>query len=173
MFAGLSILICVILPNSRYRFAGLRIPSPPQGLSQEASGRLMLKDQTLCASSSQSAKVAAVALALSACGLANVARADDMRALGNIGDANKSVGVIAHYDIHAETKTLDLVAATPRTSTISPNVERQLAVQLVHQICAEGAVSASWTVRMFMPGESSPAATCRFGGRRAPAPPAQ
>lgn len=124
----------------------------------------MLKDQTLCASSSRSAKVAiAATLVLSTCGLVNAARADDMRAIGNIGDANKSVGVITHYDIHPDTKTLDLIAATPRTSAISPEVERQLAVQLAHQICAEGAVSASWTVRMFLPGESSPAGSCRFG----------
>jgi hypothetical protein len=131
----------------------------------------MLKDQTLCASSTRRSAKAAIAtiLVLLTCALANTACADDMRAIGNIGDANKSVGVITHYDIHPDTKTLDLVAATPRTSAISPDVERLLAVQLAHQICAEGAVSASWTVRMFLPGESSPAGSCRFGAHHMPA----
>jgi hypothetical protein len=136
----------------------------------------MLKDETATsdASSLGSAKVAlAAALTFLACNFAPLARADDTRVLGNIGDANKSVGLITHYDIHAETKTLDLVAATPRNSTISPNVEKQLAGQLVHQICAEGEVSANWTARIFMPGESSPAASCRFGAHHASAPPAQ
>lgn len=113
---------------------------------------------------------ATLAFACSLFGAASIARADDIKALGNIGDANKSVGVITHYDIHAETKSLDLVAAAPPNAGLSPKVERELAVELVHQICAEGAVSGRWSARMFLPGESSPVATCRFGERRSARP---
>ncbi len=119
------------------------------------------------------AKVSLIAgLALSACGWAGATHADDLKSLGNIGDAHKASGLITSYQIRSDTRSLDLIAATPRGGIISDKVERQVAGKTAREICATGAgrVSGSWTVRIFLPGESSPAAACRIGGHRAAAP---
>ena len=124
----------------------------------------MLKRRTENFSSSWPAKVAALVTAFSICGLAIAARADDLRTLGNIGDAHKAVRLITKYTINTDTRSLDLVAAIPTVSSLSREQERQIAADTARQICAEGAVSGSWTVRIFMPGDSTPAGSCHMGG---------
>lgn len=125
----------------------------------------MRKDQiaSLCAASSRSAKVAIAALAFATCGFASVARADDIQPLRNVGDGYKSVKVITHYEINAASRTMDLIAATPSNLSLSKDVERELAGQTAREICANGTIKAIWTVRIFLAGESSPAASCRTG----------
>jgi hypothetical protein len=110
------------------------------------------------------ALVALIALNFSICGLAIGARANDLRILGNIGDAHKSVGLITKYTINPGERSLDLIAATPSVSSLSREQEREIAAQTAHDICAHDGVGGSWTVRIFMPGESTPAGSCRMGG---------
>jgi hypothetical protein len=110
------------------------------------------------------AEVAALVLTFSICGLINRARADDIRILGNVGDAHKAVRLITKYTINTSARSLDLIAATPAVSSLSKEQERQIAADTARQICAEAAVSGSWTVRIFMPGDSTPAGTCHIGG---------
>jgi hypothetical protein len=110
------------------------------------------------------AKVALLTLGFSISGLALGARADDLRILGNIGDAHKSVGLITKYTINPGKRSLDLIAATPSVSSLSREQEREIAAQTARDICAQGGVGGSWTVRIFMPGESTPAGSCRMGG---------
>jgi hypothetical protein len=126
--------------------------------------QLMPKLQTANFSLLRPAKVAVLVMVFSMCGLANLARADDIRTLGNIGDANKAVRLITKYTINTDTRSLDLIAATPSVSSLSKEQERQIAADTARQICAEAAVSGSWTVRIFMPGDSAPAGSCRTGG---------
>jgi hypothetical protein len=113
----------------------------------------------------RSAKLAAVALA--GFGLANGAHADVLRILGNLGDAHKSVGLITKYDIDAHAHALDVIAAVPSVSPVSRDEERQLAGDTAREICGEGTAAgvSGWTVRIFMPGETTPAGACRMGHR--------
>lgn len=104
-----------------------------------------------------------VVLAFSGSAFLTAARADAVKMLGNIGDANKASGLITHYSIHPETHSLDVIAATPLWG-VNEKVIRQVAVETAHDICANGRVGG-WTLRMFLPGESMPITTCRFGGR--------
>ncbi len=110
------------------------------------------------------AGIAVLALAMSA--LIDVAHADPMRILGTLGDAHKSVGLITHYDINTSAHSLDVVAAVPSASPVSKDVERQLASDTAREICGEGTADglSGWSVRIFMPGETTPAGTCRMGG---------
>lgn len=127
----------------------------------------MWKDRigSLCAAAHWSAKVAIGAgLVFSMCGLPNAARADEIATLHHIGDGYQSVRVITKYEIHADRRYFDLFAAEPRVPTASKNVQRKLAAGTVHDICSGGRVSGSWTVRIFLPGESAPVASCRGGG---------
>lgn len=115
-----------------------------------------------CAAARWPARVAIGAgLVFSMCGLVNAARADEIATLHHVGDGYQSVRVITRYEIHANHRFFDLFAAEPRVPTTSKKVERELAGQTVRQICAGGRVAASWTVRIFLPGESAPAASCR------------
>jgi hypothetical protein len=105
------------------------------------------------------------ALALATlCGVSMAARADDIRMLGNIGDAHKSSGLITSYQINTDKRSLDLIAATPSVSSLTREQERQIAADTAREICAQGGVGGSWTVRIFLPGESTPAGSCRMGG---------
>jgi hypothetical protein len=126
--------------------------------------RLMLKIES-ANPSSWSGKLATLAFA-SICGWATLARADDMRILGNLGDAHKAVGLITHYNINADARSLDLFAAIPSVSSVSRDVERRLAGDTAREICGEGTAEgvSGWTVRIFMPGETTPAGACRMGG---------
>ncbi|MFZ0559901.1 MAG: hypothetical protein WAN31_04180 [Methylovirgula sp.] len=105
-------------------------------------------------------------LALAAGALTNAAHADPMRILGTLGDAHKSVGLITHYDINTSAHSLDVVAAVPSVSPVSRDVQRQLADDTAREICGEGTAAgvSGWSVRIFMPGETTPAGTCRMGG---------
>jgi hypothetical protein len=124
----------------------------------------MLKRQTAKFSLLRRPEVAVLVMTFSMCGLADLARADDIRTLGNIGDAHKAVRLITKYTINTSTRSLDLIAATPTVSSLSKEQERQIAADTARQICAEAAVSGSWTVRIFMPGDSTPAGSCHVGG---------
>lgn len=126
----------------------------------------MRKDRraALSAASESLANVVTCAgLAFSICCLASAAHADDLQMIRNIGDGYKSVKVISRYEIHADSKSFDLFAAVPSTSRASREVERQLAGQTIHQICSGGRMKVGWTVRIFLPDESSPIASCRPG----------
>ncbi|HLH11186.1 MAG TPA: hypothetical protein VKV77_04810 [Methylovirgula sp.] len=99
------------------------------------------------------------------CTSATAARADDLRVLGNIGDAHKASGLISGYHIDEDSRTLNVTAAVPSVAVVSRSVERQLANQTARQMCGEGTADrvSGWTVRIFMPGESTPAGTCHIG----------
>jgi hypothetical protein len=124
----------------------------------------MRKAACLFASLSGLAKIAVLAVAAGA--LISVAHADPMRILGTLGDAHKSVGLITHYDINTGAHSLDVVAAVPSASPVGRDVERQLASDTAREICGEGTAAglSGWSVRIFMPGETAPAGTCRMGG---------
>lgn len=129
----------------------------------------MLKDPiaSLCASQSRPATVAAIgALVLAIWGSSAIARADELQALRNVGDGYKAVRVITRYEIHADKRSFDLTAAEPSTPTTSKAVEKQLAGETAHEICANRVLRAGWTVHMFLPGDATPAASCRTGARR-------
>ena len=102
-------------------------------------------------------------LAFSMGGLANVAHADQLETLHHVGDGYQSVRVITKYEIHAHRRTFDLFAKEPNIPTISRAVEKEIAVQTIQQICSGGRVKGGWIVRIFLPGENSPAATCQPG----------
>lgn len=130
-------------------------------------GLPMWKDRmvSLCVAARWPAKVARGAgLAFSICGLANVVHAGGIETLHHIGDGYQSVRVITHYEIHADHRTFDLFAAEPAVPATSRAAERELAARTVHQICSGGRVGGGWTVRIFLPGDTSPAASCRPGG---------
>jgi hypothetical protein len=129
----------------------------------------MLKDPiaSLCAAHYRPATMAAVGvLVLAICASSTAARADELQALRNVGDGYKAVRVITHYEIHAGKRSFDLTAAEPSVPTTSKAVEKQLAGETAREICANRAIGAGWTVRMFLPGETTPAASCRTGARR-------
>ena len=98
--------------------------------------------------------------------LATAASADEVQRLQDIGDGYKSVAVITHYDIKPEKHLFDLTAAEPHDSSISRATKVQIATGTVHDICSGGRIQGPWTVRIFLPGESSPAASCRAGGHQ-------
>ena len=112
------------------------------------------------------ARLALAVFAFAAFGLANSAHADALRILGNLGDAHKSVGLITKYDIDPGAHALDVVAAVPSASPVSRDEERQIAGDTAREICGEGTAAgvSGWTVRIFMPGETTPAGACRMGG---------
>jgi hypothetical protein len=124
----------------------------------------MRKTVRLLACPSHSVKIAALILAVGA--LVDVAHADPMRSLDTLGNAHKSVGLITHYDINTAAHSLDVVAAVPSASPVSRDVERQLASDTAREMCGEGTAEglSGWSVRIFMPGETTPAGTCRMGG---------
>jgi hypothetical protein len=124
---------------------------------------LRKRSGTLRTSFHASAKLAGVSLVFLVSTFISGACADDIVALRNIGDAYKSVKVITHYEIHADTKSLDLVAAIPKQTSLSKNVQRELVGQTARQICANRIIKTVWTVRIFLLGESTPAASCTTG----------
>ncbi len=97
----------------------------------------MPKRQTTNSSLLLRAEVAALVLTFSTCSLTDLVRADDIRTLGNIGDAHKAVRLITKYTINTSTRSLDLIAATPTVSSLSKEQERQIAADTARQICAE------------------------------------
>lgn len=107
-------------------------------------------------------------LALAVCFLAagggsRLAFADELQPLRNVGDGYKAVRVITHYDLNAADKTMDLYASAPNDPSITQEMRRQLAAQTVHEICGNRVIRAGWTIRIFLPGETAPAASCRAG----------
>lgn len=104
-------------------------------------------------------------LAFAVCGVASLAHADDLQMIRNIGDGYKSVRVITRYEIHPDTKSFDLYAAEPAVPTGSKAIEAEIAGQTAQEICTGGRMTPGWTVRIFLPGNSVPATSCRAGGR--------
>jgi hypothetical protein len=80
--------------------------------------------------------------------------------MGNIGDANKASGLIRHYTLHADTRVIEATAAVPEGG-VSDEVVRKVTIETAHDICADPR-GAGWTLRLFLPNESNPIATCRF-----------
>ncbi len=113
---------------------------------------------------------ALLVLALAAAGFVSGAKAqaDDLQPLRNVGDGYKSVHIISKYDIHPETHSFDLTAMEPDDNSISRNTRVDIATQVVHEICANRVIPRGWTIRMFLPGEAEPAASCSAGGGGAP-----
>ncbi len=120
----------------------------------------------LCAALGGSAKAALSALALATCGFVSIAFADDLQSFRNVGDGYKAVKIITRYEIHADKKTMDLFAKEPNDPSLSREVRVRLAGQTARDICANRTLKAGWTVRMFLPDESSPAVSCRTGAAR-------
>ena len=86
--------------------------------------------------------------------------AASVQTMGNIGDANKASGLIRHYSLDTNSRTIDATAAVP-SEGVSLNVIRKVTIQTAHDICAD-ARGAGWTLRLFLPDQSDPIATCRF-----------
>lgn len=107
----------------------------------------------------------AVGLLVSLGGVVKAASAGEIQMLHNIGDGYQSVAVITHYEIKPEKRLFDLTAAEPHDSSISRATKAEIAAKTVHDICSGGKIRGGWTVRIFLPGESSPAASCGTGGR--------
>lgn len=105
-------------------------------------------------------------LAMAAAAVASGAKADDfdLQPLRNVGDGYKSVNIITKYDLHPETHTMDLTAAEPNDSSISHDTRVDIATQVVHEICANRVIPRGWTIRISLPGDAAPAASCTAGG---------
>jgi hypothetical protein len=86
--------------------------------------------------------------------------AASVETMGNIGDANKASGLIRRYTLHADTRVIEAVAAVP-SEGVSLDVVRKVTVETAHDICADPR-GAGWTLRLFLPDQSAPIATCRF-----------
>lgn len=113
------------------------------------------------------AKAALIAASFAAFGaFATAASADEIQRLQDIGDGYKSVAVITHYEVKPEKRLFDLTAAEPNDSSISRATKVKLAARTANAICSGGRVQGAWTVQIFLPGESSPAASCRAGGHK-------
>jgi hypothetical protein len=106
----------------------------------------------------------AVAMLVSLGAVATTASADEIQMLRNIGDGYQSVQVITHYEINTDKRFFDLTAAVPHDSRISRATNADIAGETVHAICSSGKIGGAWTVRIFLPGEASPVASCRPGG---------
>jgi hypothetical protein len=91
------------------------------------------------------------------------AAADELQPFRNVGDGYRAVKVITSYDLHPETKTMDIVAKEPNDPSFSHDVMASLAARTVHEICANRTLRAGWTIRIFLPGESAPVSQCRTG----------
>lgn len=111
-------------------------------------------------------RAALLVLAMAAAGVASGARAqeDDLQPLRNVGDGYKSVHIVEKYDIHPETHQFDLTAMEPNDSSIGHDTRVDIATQVVHEICANRVIPRGWTVRIFLPGDAEPAASCSAGG---------
>ena len=105
-----------------------------------------------------------VAMLVSLGGVATTASADEIQMLRNIGDGYQSVQVITHYEINTDKRLFDLTAAVPHDSRISRATNAEIAGETVHAICSSGKIGGAWTVRIFLPGETAPAASCKPGG---------
>lgn len=110
--------------------------------------------------------ILAVASLLAFGALATAASADEIQRLQDIGDGYKSVAVITRYQIKPEKRQFDLTAAEPHDSSISRATKVKIAEGTVHDICSGGRIQGAWTVQIFLPGESAPAASCQAGGHR-------
>lgn len=120
-------------------------------------------------SNGQRMRTAMLVLAVAAAGLAEGARAQDaLQPLRNVGDGYKSVRVISKYDLNPETRTMDLVAADPNDNSISRETRVDIATQTVHEICANRVIPGGWTIRIFLPGDPNPVASCKAGSAKAP-----
>jgi hypothetical protein len=106
---------------------------------------------------SLSGAVAAIAV------LSSAARADELQAFRNVGDGYKAVKVITSYELHPDTKTMDLIAKSPNDPSFSRDLLASLAGRTVHEICANHTLKPGWTIRIFLAGESAPASLCRTG----------
>jgi hypothetical protein len=109
-------------------------------------------------------KITALAAAAFVLAAALPARATNTTVMGDIGDANKASGLIRHYTLHPETRTIEAVAAVP-SEGVSDDVIRKVTIQTAHDMCADGR-GAGWTLKLYLPNnESEPLVTCRFGTR--------
>ncbi|MGO9134231.1 MAG: hypothetical protein ACLP8A_09325 [Methylovirgula sp.] len=111
-------------------------------------------------------KAALGVLTVFASGLVFAAHADDLQPFRNVGDGYKSVKVITKYDVNGATHTMDLTAAEPNDASISRSMRVEIATQTVREICANHVLRGGWTIRIFLPGESAPAASCKTGSSR-------
>ncbi len=100
---------------------------------------------------------AALALALGAAAPAYAAAS--LTTMGNIGDANKASRLIQNYTLDGSKRVMDATAAEP--DGISEDVIRKVTIETAHGICADSR-GAGWTLRVFLPNQSEPIATCRF-----------
>lgn len=121
----------------------------------------MLKNRTDILRLVQSVCLGGTVAAL--CGFASAARADELQAFRNVGDGYKAVKVITGYELHPETKTMDLTAKSPNDPSFSRELLASLAARTVHEVCANHTLKPGWTIRIFLPGESTPASLCRTG----------
>jgi len=101
--------------------------------------------------------VAALIFALGAAFSAHAAAS--LTTMGNIGDANKASRLIQHYTLDGSKRVMEATAAAP--DGISEDVIRKVTIQTAHGICADPR-GAGWTLRVFLPNQSEPVATCRF-----------
>jgi hypothetical protein len=105
-------------------------------------------------------RLAAAAVAFGLCAASQAQAAASTQMMGNIGDANKASGLIRHYTLDAERRTIDAVAAVPNGG-VSDEIIRKVTVETAHDICADPR-GAGWTLRVFLPDQTAPIATCRF-----------
>lgn len=80
--------------------------------------------------------------------------------MGNIGDANRASGLIRHFSLDTGTRTMQATAAVPQGG-VSLEVIRKVTIQTAHGICADPR-GAGWTLKVYLPDQSEPIATCRF-----------
>jgi hypothetical protein len=108
----------------------------------------------------RSGKLAAAAVVFGLGAVAQAQAAASLQMMGNIGDANKASGLIRHYSLDQDRRTMEAVAAVPNGG-VSEDVIRKVTIETAHGICADPR-GAGWTLRIFLPNQSEPVVTCRF-----------
>jgi hypothetical protein len=95
----------------------------------------------------------------------SVARADDIGTILKLAQSDKDAKIITSFDLNTKERRLDLVLAPPLLP-VNPEFRTTLAVQAASTFCVDAITrfswDSAWTVRVFLPGETSPAAICRF-----------
>ena len=79
--------------------------------------------------------------------------------MGNIGDANKASRLIHHYTLDGDRRRS--TPWPPPNGGVSDDVIRKVTIETAHDICADPR-GAGWTLRVFLPDQTAPIATCRF-----------
>jgi hypothetical protein len=99
------------------------------------------------------------------CLTTTLAVADEVVVIQRLAQLYKDAGIISAYRTDESAALLDLIQAPPPQG--KPGFEKTLAAQAARVFCAKATTDFSpwdkvWTVRVFLPNDPTPVASCRF-----------